>query len=120
MAYRPLFSEHYNRRMDEAFASVQRIRKVVDGVVAFDQEEQEHVKHIREILHLCKEKGISLNCEKFKFCLKEVEFAGFLLSSKGYSIINDIIAAIANFPTPSSHSDLHSFMGLTNQLAACN
>ena len=34
-------SEHY-RQMDEAFAGIQAIRKIVDDVVVFD----EHVEHV--------------------------------------------------------------------------
>ena len=54
-------SEHYNRRMDEAFVGIQGIRKIVDDVVVFDKDEQQHVEHVREILHRCKDRGISLN-----------------------------------------------------------
>ena len=60
-------SEHYNRRMDEAFVGIQGIRKIVDDVVIFDKDEQQHVEHVREILHRCKDRGISLNRDKFKF-----------------------------------------------------
>ena len=36
-------SEHY-RQMDEAFAGIQGIMKIVDDVVVFDEDEQ-HVEH---------------------------------------------------------------------------
>ena len=49
-------SEHYNRRMDEAFAVIQGVRKIVDDVVVFDKDEQQHVEHVREILRRCGEK----------------------------------------------------------------
>ena len=61
-------SEHYNRRMDEVFTGIQGMRKIVDDVVIFDHDQQQHVAHVRAILKLCGEKGISLNREKFKFC----------------------------------------------------
>ena len=48
-------SEHYNRRMDEAFAVIQGVRKIVDDVVVFDKDEQQHVEHVREILCRCGE-----------------------------------------------------------------
>ena len=31
-------SEHYNRRMDDAFAGIQGIRKIVDNIAVFDKE----------------------------------------------------------------------------------
>ena len=111
-------SEHYDRRMDEVFAEVQNFRKIVDDVVVFDQDEKKHVEHVREILRLCQEKGISLNREKFKFCQPKAHFAGLTLTPEGYSVSNEIIDAIAKFPKPSSRTDLRSFFGLANQLGS--
>ena len=111
-------SEHYNRRMDEALAGLKDFRKIVDDVVIFDQDEQEHVEHVRQILQRCQEKKISLNKDKFRFNQTEVPFAGFKLTPEGYSINSDITAAISTFPTPGSCTDLRSFFGLTNQLAS--
>ena len=111
-------SEHYDRRMDEALSGIQGVRKVVDDVVAFDQDEQQHLQHVREILRHCENKGISLNRDKFKFCQPQAHFAGLTLTPEGYSVSNDIVDAIAKFPTPSSRTDLRSFIGLTNQLAS--
>ena len=104
--------------MDEAFTGIQGIKKIVDDVVVFDKDEQ-HVEHVREILHRCEERGISLNRDKFTFCRPQAHFAGFVLTSEGYSISNGIIDAITNFPLPSSRTDLQSFISLTNQLTTC-
>ena len=99
-------------------AEIQGIGKIVNNVVVFDEDEQ-HMEHVWEILHHCEEREISLNRGKFQFCHPYTHFAGFVLTSEGYSISNDIIDAITNFPTPSSHTDLHSFVTLTNQLMSC-
>ena len=104
--------------MDEALAGMKDFRKIVDDVVVFDRDKQEHVDHVRQILRRCEEKQILLNREKFQFCQKEVPFAGFTLTPEGYSISNEITAAISSFPTPGCRTDLRSFFGLTNQLAS--
>lgn len=104
--------------MDEALNGIQGIRKIVDEVVVFDQDEAQHLEHVRAILHHCVEKGISLNQDKFKFCQSQAHFAGLTLTSEGYCVSKDIIDAITNFPTPSSRTDLRSFIGLTYH-AAC-
>ena len=64
--------------------------------------------------------NITLIMEKCEFCQTEVTFAGFRLSVEDYQIDTSITDAIHNFPTPTSHSDLHSFFGLANQLSKCN
>ena len=108
-------SKHYNRQMDEALAGMKDFRKIVNDVIIFDQDEQEHVEHVRQIVQHCQRKNISLNREKFRFLQTEVPFAGFKLTPEGYSINSDITAAISNFPTPGSRTDLRLFFGLTNQ-----
>ena len=90
----------------------------MDDVIVYDQEERQHIEHVREILRRCEDKGISLNRDKFRFCKTKVRFAGLQLTQQGYSISEDIIAAIAKFPTPTTCTDLCSFCGLVNQLAS--
>ena len=71
-------SEHYSRRVDEAFTGMQDFHRVVDDFVIFDMDQQQHV---RQLLHRCEEIRISLNRDMFKFCQIEVQFAGFKLTS---------------------------------------
>ena len=111
-------SEHYNRRMDEAFAGLQGYRRIVDDVVIFDKDEAQHASHVREFLQRCLEKKITINTEKWVYVRTKVSFAGFLISHNGYSIENSITSAISNFPTPTNRTDLRSFFGLVNQLSS--
>ena len=111
-------SEHYNRRMDEAFQGICDIRKIVGNIIVYDQDKQQHIEYVRKILHRCTEKGISQNRDKFRLCQTEVRFAGLQLTQTGYSVSEEITVAIANFPTPTTRTDLRSFCGLVNQLAS--
>ena len=61
--------------------------------------------------------NIALNVDKCQFFRTQVTFAGFQLSSSGYKIDPSIIEAITKYPTPTSRSDLCSFIGLVNQLS---
>ena len=56
-------SEHY-RQMDKAFAGIQGIRKIVDNVVVFDEDEQ-HVEHAcqRDLVPLWRERNFSEPCK---------------------------------------------------------
>ena len=101
--------------MDKAFAGVQGIRKIVNDVVVFDEDEQ-HMEHAYQRDPVPLWRGISLNRAN---CCPQAHFAGFMLTHEGYPISNDMIDAITNFLTPSSCTDLHSFICLTNQLTTC-
>ena len=99
-------SEHYDRRMDSAFKGLSGFPRVVDDVVSFNNDGDEHVKHVSKSLTCCQEKGISLNRDKFKFGQQEVLFAGFQLKRDGYLISDDITRTIWNPLVPSSRTDL--------------
>ena len=110
-------SEHYNRRMDEAFTGLCNYRRIVDDVIIFDRDRSTHLAHVRQFLQRCADKGISLNKEKFKFAQTSTTFAGYQLSEDGYKVDHRLMAAIRDFPLPGNVTDLRSFFGLANQLA---
>ena len=111
-------SEHYNRRMDETMAGLTQHLKVVDDVCVFDRSFSDHVAHVRQFLQRCADRGISLNRDKFRFGQEEVLFAGYVLSSLGYSPDPRLLSAITDFPTRESVTDLRSFLGMVTQLSA--
>ena len=110
-------SEHYNRRMTEAFSGLSGFRRIVDDFVIYDNNLTDHVKHVEQFLQRCVENNIVLNMEKCQFFKAQVTFAGFQLSSHGYKVDPSITEAITKYPTPTTRSDLRSFMGLVNQLS---
>jgi len=109
-------SEHYDRRMAEAFTGLTGFCCVVDDVIIYDSDEDQHAAHVRQFLQCCADKHIALNPEKCRFNQKEVTFAGFTLSEQGYKVDHSIVDAISQFPSPTSRTDLWSFFGLVNQL----
>ena len=111
-------SEHYDRRMYEAFQGISGFRHIVDDIVIYDSDATQHAAHVLEFLNRCAEKKITLNLDKCKFCETSVSFAGFQISAAGYQVDHTIIDAISKFPTPANRTDLQSFFGLVNQLSA--
>ena len=111
-------SEHYDRRMAEAFTGLTGFRRIVDDIVIYDSDPQQHTTHVMQFLQRCADKHIALNFDKCKFCQTEVIFAGFRLSAQGYQVDHSITDAISKFPKPSNRTDLRSFFGLVNQLSS--
>ena len=102
--------------MAEAFAGLTGFRRVVDDIIIYDNDEQQHATHVCQFLQCCTDKHIALNLEKCKFSQQEVTFAGFILSAQGYGVDHSITDAISQFPTPTNRTELRSFFGLVNQL----
>ena len=110
-------SEHYNRRMTEAFRGLSGFRRIVDDFVIYDSNITDHESHVKQFLQHCADFNISLNTEKCQFFQHQVTFAGFQLSAEGYQVDPSITAAITNYLTPTNYSELQSFLGLVNQLS---
>ena len=108
--------DEYCRRGDIAIAGLSNVEKVMDDVIVFDDNFDQHVDRVRALLLRCREHGITLNPDKFKFAEKEVKFVGFIINAHGVSTDPDKLKAISEFPIPSCLTDLRSFMGLINQL----
>jgi len=111
-------SEHYDRRMAEAFAGLTGFRHVVDDIIIYDEDEIEHAAHVQQFLKQCLDKQIALNLDKCKFSQTSMTFAGFTMSAEGYQVDHSITDAITDFPTPTNRIDLRSFYGLVNQLSS--
>jgi len=111
-------SEHYNRRMSEAFTGLSGFRRVVDDFVIYDGNLSDHIAHVKQFLQRCADQHIALNAEKCRFFQTKTTFAGFLLSDQGYQIDPVITEAIWKYPVPTNRTELRSFIGLVNQLSS--
>ena len=93
--------------------------KIVDDCLAYDDDFDTHVHHVREILTRAIEFGITIRPKKFEFGMSNVDFCGVTVCEEGWTVDDDKIAAAAikNFPMPTCRTDLRSFMGLVNQFS---
>ena len=110
-------SEHYNRKMTEAFRGLTGFRRIVDDFVIYDSNISDHENHVKQFLQCCADCNISLNTDKCQFFQRQVTFAGFQLSADGYQVDPSITTAITAYPSPTNRSELRSFIGLVNQLS---
>ena len=68
----------YTRRYDDIIVDVERKRKIIDDVCLYDSSIKEAFYCAFDFLLLSGKNGITQNPEKFQFCQKELEFAGFI------------------------------------------
>ena len=108
--------DEYNRRGDAALGDIPKTCKVVDDLLAYDSDYRSHLQHVWDILRRCEAHGITLNPEKCDFAAEEVDFCGFRVTTDGYTADTKKLRAVADFPKPSSLTDLRSFLGLAAQL----
>ena len=107
----------YTRRFDNITAGYPRVVRIIDDSLLWDLDIESSFWHTFYYLKLGGDNGIIFNRDKFQFAQEEAEFAGFELTQEGYRLLKKIIAAIKDFPTPKSITNVRSWFGLVNQLA---
>ena len=83
----------------------------------YDQDIEEAFFYTWDYLQLCADNGIVINDTKFKFCRDTVDFAGLRITLADITPSDKILAAIKDFPIPTTITDARSWFGLVNQVA---
>ena len=86
-------------------------------MVLYDNTIEQAFYHTYQYLETCHKHNIVLNVSKFQFCQKEVDFAGFTLTSTGVRPTTDMLNSIKNFPTPQNITGIRSWFSLVRQVA---
>ena len=90
----------YDRRFDDVLEGFARHKRKSDDTLHYDHDLDKHWWRTIEFLEITGHAGIVLNPQKFQFCKRIVDFAGFRLSETSVEPLPKYLEAIKNFPTP--------------------
>ncbi|XP_076058554.1 uncharacterized protein LOC143035571 [Oratosquilla oratoria] len=109
----------YTKRFDDAIIDLPRKYKCVDDTLLYDAGIEEAFWHAYDFLEVCAKAGVTLKPEKFRFCQREVDFAGYHLDWDTYKPTTERLTAIRDFKMPEKPSitNVRSWFGFVNQLA---
>jgi len=86
----------------------------IDDILFWGSSEEDYLSHLETILIRLSDKGITLNPNKCKLGLEEVEYTGHVLDRSGLSFSEKKKESIVNFKLPENQKELRSFLGLAN------
>ena len=104
----------FQRLMDQILGDLPFCFVYVDDILVFSKDLSSHVQHLRDVLLLCREHGLTIGLPKCRFAVTEIEFPGHRLTSSGCSPLVKHSAAISTFPQPSDKPSLQRFLGMVN------
>ena len=78
-----LTGDEFCRRVENALGHLPRLRRVVDDILVTGTELADHYSDVENVLIACREIGITLGLEKFKFAQPMTTFAGLVISENG-------------------------------------
>lgn len=103
------------RLMDKAIPG--RLRENVfvylDDLLIASPDFDSHIKTLHDVAACLRHAGLTINVQKSRFCVKEVRYLGFMIGDGSLKTDPDKVAAVANFPTPSSVKQTRRFLGMT-------
>jgi len=84
----------------------------LDDIVVYSDSLEDHERHVRAALQKLREQRLFAKLSKSAICQREVEFLGHWVGHKGMRVMEDKIAAVRDWPTPTNISELRAFLGL--------
>jgi hypothetical protein len=86
----------------------------LDDILIFSRSQEEHNRHVRNVLQRLREHRLFAKLEKCEFDLTSVEFCGLVVSQDGIHMAPIKTKAVDEWPTPTTLKALQSFLGFIN------
>ena len=106
--------EMYQRVMQQALEGCEGVRNIHDDIIVHGKTAEQYDARLDKALERIQEKGLTLNKEKCKFHMSEIEFMGHLLSAGGIGPTQAKVEDITEARKPESVAEVRSFLGLVN------
>ena len=103
-------------RMDQITEILQRIIAIHNDICVFGKTQQQHDKHLLQLLKTTLAKGPVFNSRKCQISKPQMTVFGTIFSAKGMKPDPIKIQALQDLPTPQTQKQLQSFLGLVNYL----
>lgn len=83
----------------------------LDDIVVFSSTWEEHIQRLEAVFQRLKDYGLKLKPSKCEFFKPEVRYLGHIVSEQGVQTDPEKVAAVLNWPTPTSVKDVQRFLG---------
>ena len=86
----------------------------IDDLLIFSVSLQEHLDHLRQVIHRLREVGLKVNPGKCQFIRSEVEYLGHVITPVGLRPNSKLVEAVRDYSPPKNIQELRRFLGLTS------
>ncbi|WVZ89884.1 hypothetical protein U9M48_036233 [Paspalum notatum var. saurae] len=83
-----------------------------DDILIYSKSMDEHLEHLSAVFDALRAAHLFANMEKCIFCTQRVSFLGYVVTPQGIEVDSSKIAAIQEWPTPTTVTQIRSFLGL--------
>ena len=86
----------------------------LDDILIFSKTEEEHRKHVKEVLQRLREARLFVKISKCEFHTKETEYLGYIVTPDGVKVDKERVRTIQEWPIPTTVRDIRIFIGFMN------
>ena len=84
----------------------------IDDILVYSKNKEEHEEQLRIVLQVLREHHIHTKFSKCYFYKPQIQYLGHIIFEIGVAVDTEKIKAIKDWPTPTSVTDIRSFLGL--------
>jgi len=104
----------FQRAMEELLEDLEYAMAYIDDVMVSSTGFDDHLKHLRKVFGILREKKLKMKPTKCHFGFRETKFLGFIVSAEGMKVCPSRSETIANYPRPTTAKGVRSFLGLAS------
>lgn len=86
----------------------------LDDILVFSKTVEEHREHNRKVLQKLREARVTLKLKKCEFHVQETGFLGYVISSDKFSMEEEKVRSVLEWPQPRNLKEVQQFLGLCN------
>ncbi|XP_041471762.1 uncharacterized protein K02A2.6-like [Lytechinus variegatus] len=109
--------EIYQYEIHRVIQGIPGVANISDDIIVHARSREEHDVRLRAVLAKLGEAGLTVNAQKCKFGVTELDFMGHRLTSEGLNPAKAKVEAVANAREPQNETEMRSFLGLVNYCA---
>jgi len=104
----------FQREMNRIFFTLLNVcvQVYLDDIIIYSPSFSQHLKDLEDVFRILRKYNLKINIEKCKFCRKEIEVLGHLVSTEGLRPIESKVKNILNLTPPTSVTELRSYLGM--------
>ncbi|BHF58444.1 hypothetical protein SprV_0100139600 [Sparganum proliferum] len=107
-------SQTFQRFIDRVLRGLPFVYVYIDDVLVASRDVEEHLQHLTLLFDRFQQFGVTLHPAKCILGATSLEFLGHLIDSNGIRPLPSKVAAIRDFPPPTSKRQLQRFLGMVN------
>ena len=108
--------EIFQRLMSEMFEDLEGVEVIVDDILVWGKDEEQHDQRLKRVLDRVREKHIRLNAQKCTFKAQKVNYMGHILTADGLNPDPKKVEAVIKMKKPTDKTGLQQYLGMVTYL----